>query len=57
MANKHVKRCSVSLTIREMNIKITVMYHYTAISNLAIGQNFKSLPCERCEGTGTLMHC
>jgi hypothetical protein len=57
MDEKHLKKCSTSLIIREMQIKAALRFHLTSLRMAKIKNSGERRRWQGCGGRGTFLHC
>ena len=56
ISNRHMKRCTMSLIIKEMQIKTTIIYYLPPVRMTIINKSTNNKCCQGC-GERTLLHC
>jgi hypothetical protein len=56
-AQEHLKKCSTSLVIREMEIKMTLRFYLTPVRMAKMKNSGDSTYWKGCGERGTLLHC
>jgi hypothetical protein len=57
MASKYMKKCSIALVIKEMQVNTTLRFHLTPVRIARIKDNNNHKYWQNCGKTGTLIHC